>query len=180
LLDCIVLGDSIALGLSQARPDCEVAAEPGITSERFVQTRLTARQARVAIISLGVNDVDGTTTANNLELLRGTITAVAVYWLAAGSNPLTREAIRSVAERHGDRLIDVAPLAGPDHIHPDRAGYATLATQTGAAIGGRVTPAAAPAGIQTPAEAFRAFPDMKIWNGPGNLNGVTVNGPIQP
>src|SRR5258708_6466334 len=71
LLDCIVLGDSIAFGLGQARPDCEVVAVSGITSERYVQSFLTARRARTVVISLGVNDGAGVATADNLRRLSG-------------------------------------------------------------------------------------------------------------
>jgi lysophospholipase L1-like esterase len=75
MLDCIILGDSIAVGLGQARPDCDVFAVSGITSDRYVQTLLTSRQARTVIISLGVNDGEGAATADNLLRLRAAITA---------------------------------------------------------------------------------------------------------
>jgi lysophospholipase L1-like esterase len=127
LLDCLVLGDSIAVGVGQAKPGCLVVAETGITSERYVHTLLVARTARIAIISLGVNDSDDVDTVDNLLRLRSAITARTVYWLLAGINKRSREAARLVATKFRDRLVDVAPLAGPDHLHPDRAGYARLA-----------------------------------------------------
>jgi lysophospholipase L1-like esterase len=138
LLDCLVLGDSIAVGVGQAKPACHVVAEVGITSERYVHTRLiahTAHTARIAIISLGVNDSADVDTVDNLLRLRHAITARTVYWLLAGTNQRARDAARMVAFRFHDRLIDVAPLAGPDHLHPDRAGYARLASITRAGTG---------------------------------------------
>jgi hypothetical protein len=73
LLDCIVLGDSIAVGVGQARPDCQTIAVSGITSEHYVQMFGGAPQARTAIISLGVNDGDASATGDNLAKLRGRI-----------------------------------------------------------------------------------------------------------
>jgi lysophospholipase L1-like esterase len=166
VLDCIILGDSIAVGLGQARPDCVVFAVSGISSERYLQVFPTTAEARIAIISLGVNDGEGAATADNLRLLRRKVTASTIYWLVAGSNPAIRAAVHTVAGEFADRLIDVAPLAGPDHIHPDRAGYAALAAQTGGA----------PAQTPPAAAAFAEFPGLKIWNGPYNLNGVPTKG----
>ena len=131
MLECLVLGDSIAVGVGQARPECRVIAVSGISSERYVQTLLAPRRARTAVISLGVNDRDDVPTVDNLLLLRRSIAANHVYWLLAGINPRARDAARIVARLYRDRLIDVAPLAGPDHLHPGRAGYAALATATG-------------------------------------------------
>jgi hypothetical protein len=181
LLDCLVLGDSIAVGVGQARPDCGVVAESGISSERYVQSLLAPRQARTVVISLGVNDSDSIATADNLRRLRNAVRAHTVYWLLVGSNRRTRDAARMVAVTYGDRLIDVAPLAGPDHIHPDRAGYAVLAARTGGATVGNPAPTmpARGLGLRTSPEDFRAFPGMHVWNGPANLNGVPVNGPVR-
>jgi lysophospholipase L1-like esterase len=130
VLDCLVLGDSIAVGVGQARPGCHVVAETGITSERYVHTMLVARSARIAVISLGVNDSGDVNTVENLLRLRQAITAKTVYWLLAGTNQRSRDAARVVASKFHDRLIDTAPLAGPDHLHPDRAGYTKLAVIT--------------------------------------------------
>jgi lysophospholipase L1-like esterase len=170
LFDCLVLGDSIAVGLGQVRPECAVVAISGITSERYVQTLLAPRRARTVIISLGVNDGDGVSIIDNLRLLRRTIAADTVYWLLAGTNPRARDAARAVAALYRDRLIDVAPLAGPDHVHPNRAGYALLARETG---GTRRQPSTTQHILSTQND-FRPFPGMKVWNGPGNLNGVPV------
>ncbi len=175
MLDCIILGDSIAAGLGQARPDCTIAAVSGINSARYVQTFAGMAHARTAIISLGVNDGEGVATADNLSRLRREVSADVVYWLLTGGNPRAREAAQLVAGRFGDRLIDVAPLTGADHVHPDRAGYARLAAETG---GRGIAPPARTSAYQdfkAPAQVYRDFP-MKVWNGPYNLNGMPVTG----
>lgn len=174
MLDCIVLGDSIAVGVGQARPDCQTIAVSGVTSEHYVQMFAGAQQAHTAIISLGVNDGDGVATADNLSRLRGRVAANNVYWLLSGTNEHIRDAVRTIAGRFGDRLIDVLPLAGPDHIHPDRTGYAKLATETLGSGAGTSAQASAYQDFPPPESVYRAFPTMKIWNGPDNLNGVPV------
>jgi hypothetical protein len=175
LLDCIVLGDSIAVGVGQARPDCQTIAVSGISSDHFVQTFSGESQARTAIISLGVNDGDGVATADNLAKLRGRVTADTVYWLVSGTNERIRDAVRAIAGRFGDRLIDVSPLAGADHIHPDRTGYALLASETRGGVAASTTAShTAYQDFPPQDQVYRAFPGMKVWNGPENVNGVPV------
>jgi lysophospholipase L1-like esterase len=130
LLDCVALGDSIAVGVGHARPDCKVMAVTGITSGRYVELLPPLRATQTAIISLGVNDSDDMDTLANLRRLRSEVRAKTVYWMLVGTNPRSRDAVRLVAAEYRDRMIDVAPLAGPDHIHPDRTGYARLAAAT--------------------------------------------------
>lgn len=151
------------MGLAQARPDCAVEAFSGITSARYVQTFAGVAHARTAIISLGVNDGDGVATAENLSRLRGEVSANRVYWLMTGSNPRARQAVREVAARFGDQLVDAAPLAGPDHVHPDRAGYARLAEKTGGrGSGGRF--ASAYQDFASPLRVYHAFPGWTVLN----------------
>jgi lysophospholipase L1-like esterase len=180
MLDCLVLGDSIAVGVGQARPECRVVAVSGITSERFVQTLLAAQTAEIVVISLGVNDGAGMDTFANLRRLRAAVTARTVYWLLPGTNPHVREAIRAVATLHPDRLIDVAPLAGADGLHPDRAGYAVLAEQTREATDRGAPAASAYRDFVSPGEVYRAFPGVTVWRGPYNANGRYVPGSGQP
>lgn len=155
-----------------------MAAVSGISSERYVQTFTGMAHARTAIISLGVNDGDAIATADNLARLRGLVSADVIYWLLTGGNPRARVAVQAVAARFGDRLIDAAPLTGPDHVQPDRTGYARLAVETGgkgAGAGGSTQVASAYRDFQTPARVYRDFPTtMKVWNGPYNLNGMPV------
>jgi hypothetical protein len=180
LLDCIILGDSIAVGLGQARPDCTVEASSGITSGRYVQTFVGAAHVRTAIISLGVNDGEGVATAENLTRLRGLVSANVVYWLLTGGNPRARDAVREVAARFGDRLIDAAPLTGSDHIHPDRTGYARLAAETGGRGRGGPYYASPYRDFPSSARVYRAFPGVQVWNGPYMLNGSPAGSWTRP
>lgn len=174
MLDCIVLGDSIAAGIGQARPDCQTMAISGISSDHYVQIFPGTPQAHTAIISLGVNDSDGVATADNLARLRGRVVADTVYWLVSGTNEHIRDAVRATAGRFGDKLIDVTPLAGADHIHPDRTGYARLAAETGGTGAGGSAAASAYRDVPPRQWINRSIPGLKVWNGPDNLNGEPV------
>jgi lysophospholipase L1-like esterase len=127
---CLVVGDSIAVGVAQYRLDCVAIAKTGITSGRYVRTLLKPATAGTVVISLGVNDDDASDTLDNLREVRRTIRGQTVYWLLPGIRPHAQSAIRTVAHEFGDRLIDTKPLAGPDHLHPTGAGYHWLAAQT--------------------------------------------------
>ncbi len=129
MIHCIVIGDSLAVGIAHARPDCVSAAQVGISSSEYATTRLGGIEtADIAIISLGANDGAGTPTEENLRRVRNAVIARSVVWLVPNASTATRAAIATVAAEQRDGIIDVRPLVGPDGIHP--AAYATLAEQT--------------------------------------------------
>ena len=132
MLDCLILGDSIAVGVAQMRPACESAARVGINSSSFVTTMLGAAQRSVesVVISLGVNDGPAVATLSNLRRLRLGLQARQVTWLLPGLKDEVRTAIRTVAAEHGDRLVDTRPHVGADHLHPNATGYRLIAAAT--------------------------------------------------
>jgi lysophospholipase L1-like esterase len=129
LIPCLVIGDSIAVGVGQYLTECRTEARVGITSQQFVHEMLSPQNADTVVISLGVNDGPSPLTTANLQQVRETVRGRAVYWLLPPNHGYARAAIRSVAARFGDRLIDCAPEAGPDGLHPTGAGYRTLGAQ---------------------------------------------------
>jgi lysophospholipase L1-like esterase len=129
LAACLVIGDSIAVGIGQFLPDCHVEARVGISAGRFVHEILTPQSARKAVISLGVNDgLAAVATARELRAVRRSTNSPIVYWVLPASHRDARAAIRMVAQEFGDRLIDAGPMAGEDGLHPTSAGYRTLAS----------------------------------------------------
>ena len=129
MLPCLILGDSLALGIGQYRPECRTAAQVGITSARYIQTLLIDQSATTALISLGVNDGDEAPTLDNLRQVRRHVHAQKVFWLLPGIKPHARAAIRQVAVEFDDFLVDTSYEAGPgDHLHPNRDGYKFLAS----------------------------------------------------
>lgn len=119
MIDCLILGDSIAVGVAQHRPECQVEARVGVSAAAFhaVQT-----SAGTVIISLGSND--GADPTNALLKLRERIDAKSVVWIV----PVIRWTahVRRVADLYGDTTITV--MAGPDGVHP--ASYRALAQLT--------------------------------------------------
>ena len=132
MLDCLILGDSLAVGVGQARPGCDVVARVGINSSAYLHTLFaTVRKAASSVvISLGVNDDPAMNTLDNLRRLRTGLQATQVTWLLPGLKDNVRRAIQTVAAEHRDRLVDTKADAGADHLHPTAAGYRHIAAGT--------------------------------------------------
>ena len=126
MLPCLVIGDSIAVGVGQTLPECRTEARVGITSRQFVHELLTPQSADKVVISLGVNDGRAAYTIENLRHVRETVHGRLVYWLLPAHHDDARSAIHAVASQFGDRIIDCTPEAGPDGLHPTGAGYRRL------------------------------------------------------
>lgn len=161
MLDCLILGDSIALGVGQARPACQTVARTGITSGAWLQTYLPATpvSAGSVVISLGVNDDPSMDTAANLRRLRGSLRAASVTWLLPGLKPDVRRHVTEVARQFGDRVLDTAGEAGPDRLHPSRDGYRVIAswTEQGGAPAATLLAARARPAFAAPAYAAPAY-----------------------
>ena len=128
MIPCLVIGDSIAVGVGQTLPECRTQARTGINSRQFVHELLSPQQADKVVISLGVNDGPSAYTIPNLLRVRETVKGRMVYWLLPPHHDYARIAIRTVAAQFGDWLIDCTPTAGPDGLHPTGAGYRMLGT----------------------------------------------------
>ncbi len=125
---CMILGDSLAVGVAAFRPNCLAVAQVGISSTVFVNTKgLDFEPAQTALISLGANDWSPSSTLLNLRRLRAEVVANKVYWLIPHKSPQMRAAIIAAAADHGDFIIDTAPLVGPDDLHPTQSGYKKIA-----------------------------------------------------
>ena len=58
MLECLIIGDSIAVGTSRARPECVAYVQGGINSYQWVNKFVNNSPyiANTVIISLGSND----------------------------------------------------------------------------------------------------------------------------
>lgn len=123
MLECLILGDSIAVGVHQTRPDCAVYAKSGINSRdfvnRFIGKDLTAD---TVLISLGSNDYAQIKTKNELLDLRSQVVAKKVYWVLPAIKPNVQEIVEEVANTYGDWIIRI-PNLSKDKIHPTYKGY---------------------------------------------------------
>jgi hypothetical protein len=173
MLDCLILGDSIALGVGQARSGCEVAARVGITSANYLHSVFTTvpKAAASIVISLGVNDDPAASTLDNLRQLRAGLQAGQVTWLLPGLKEDVRRAIQIVAAEHHDRLLDTRAVVGPDHLHPTGAGYRFLAASIGNDSRIKVAHATAATRPTLAANPPRFLPMVQVPAVPASLQG---------
>ena len=123
MLECLILGDSIAVGTHQARPECAVYARGGINSRDFVNRYIGKDLvADTVVISLGSNDHKGIKTKNELMDLRSQVVAKKVYWILPAIKPDIQEIVEEVAHKYGDCIIRIPNLSN-DGVHPTRQGY---------------------------------------------------------
>jgi lysophospholipase L1-like esterase len=134
VIDCLIVGDSIGVGVSQVRKECRAYVKSGINSTIWNRTYLhNLEPTRVLIISLGANDTRQIDTEANVRLLRNKTTATRVFWLLPSERlkPRAVAAVRRVAEEFGDTVIErpTADISG-DGVHPTGIGYKKLAEKT--------------------------------------------------
>ena len=123
MLECLILGDSIAVGIQQQRPECKSYAQVGINSRNF-NKKYNNRDftAKIVAISLGSNDGKNIKTINELIELRHRVKADKVYWIVPANNLDIQVAVENVAEMFGDWTIRI-PHLSLDGVHPTSKGY---------------------------------------------------------
>jgi lysophospholipase L1-like esterase len=130
MLDCLIVGDSIAVGTHQFKPECAVYAKGGINSKQWVDKNIqnTPLQAKTIIISLGSNDHKYVKTEGELQTVRQLTKADRVYWILPAIKPDIQEIVKKVAAQYGDTVLPITSLQ-PDKIHPSWAGYKQIAKE---------------------------------------------------
>ena len=130
MIDCLIVGDSIAVGTHQQRPECVAHAHGGINSSDWNRIYLSGNiNARAVIISLGSNDWRSINTMGNLKALREQVKAERVFWILPAIKPDRQEMIRKIAEVYGDMVLPIPELSR-DGVHPTPRGYRELARAT--------------------------------------------------
>lgn len=127
MIDCLIIGDSIAVGTHQFKKECVSYSKGGWNTWQwnrgFGDKDLTAN---VVIISLGTNDHKGVKTYQELEKTRSKVKASRVYWVLPAIKPEIQQIVREIAEKNGDFILPITSLQ-PDKIHPSWAGYKDIA-----------------------------------------------------
>jgi lysophospholipase L1-like esterase len=128
MLDCLILGDSIAVGTSQARPECVSYSKGGINSYDWLNKNVgkSPYVAKHVIISLGSNDHKGIKTESELNTIRQLTKADRVYWILPAIKPDIQEMVRRIAVENGDVILPIKDLSS-DQVHPTAKGYKQLA-----------------------------------------------------
>ena len=134
MLECLILGDSLAVGVGQIRTECVTRAKSGINSYDYVNRHLLHTKgdarAKTVIISLGSNDTEKINTFEELDTLRQLVQADRVYWILPNIKETKRKAVWEVARKYNDWVIDARGVdRSPDAVHPTYNGYKELAKQ---------------------------------------------------
>jgi lysophospholipase L1-like esterase len=132
MIECLILGDSIAKGVSDVRKDCVAHVRSGINSHDYVNRHLLYTggdtRARTVIISLGSNDTKNINTFEELHTLRQLVSADRVYWIIPNIKETKRRAVWDVARRYNDWVIDSRSYdRSSDTVHPTYSGYRAMA-----------------------------------------------------
>lgn len=129
MIECLILGDSIAVGVGQMRPECVVEAKSGINSEDYANGLFRHFQlvdSKKTIISLGSNDAYVESYKPMLalrELIKGD-----VIWILSSNNEESRFAALTIAKHFGDSVVDTrAYPMSQDGVHPTASGYKQIA-----------------------------------------------------
>lgn len=136
MLDCLVLGDSIAVGTQMIKKECVAYAKSGYTSREYNKEFVKDKKefkSEIVIISLGTNDFKGIDTLEELRYVRKNVKASRVYWIEPPCNEYfckknVNAFVRQIAQENGDFLIGTKKLQ-KDNIHPSVAGYKEIAEQ---------------------------------------------------
>ena len=133
MIDCLIMGDSIAVGTKMFRPECVAYAQGGITSigwnKKFGNNDLTAE---TVIISLGTNDwVKADTYAMLMNIRTKIKGSKRVFWILPNeeSKPLIVHQVYEVANQFNDIVLPTTRWQ-KDKIHPSWEGYKSIAERS--------------------------------------------------
>lgn len=128
MLECLIIGDSIATGVAQHRPECVMYAKVGIDTHSWNNKFLyLGKDAKHTIISLGSND-NAFSSVQELETTRKNLTGK-VTWIVPRNSYSKQEDVEAVAKKYKDNLLYINEVIR-DGVHPTAREYRRLAEQT--------------------------------------------------
>ena len=136
MIDCMIIGDSIAVGTAMARKECVSYSRGGWNSWQWNKDYLSvasSKPTKTLIISLGANDHKGVKTEEELRKMRSAVKADRVFWISPGSErkPVPQAAIEKIAKEYGDIVLPRPEKhMSADGVHPTGTGYKLLGEQT--------------------------------------------------
>lgn len=130
MIECMIIGDSIAVGLHRERKECAMYARGGWNTwqwnKDYSQNDLTSENV---IISLGSNDHKGIKTREELEKLRAKVKGKQVFWILPAIKPHIQEIVIDIAAKYGDTVLPIRGLE-KDGVHPSTNGYKDLSLRS--------------------------------------------------
>ncbi len=136
MLECMIIGDSIAVGVAMVRKECVSYSRGGWNSWQWNKDYLHLAMTKpyeTVIISLGANDHKGVKTESELRKMRENIQGKRVFWISPGMDrkPIAQTAIEKIAKEYGDVVLPRPQNhMSTDKIHPTVKGYKILGEQT--------------------------------------------------
>lgn len=135
MIDCMIIGDSIAVGVSMVRKECVSHSKGGWNSWQWNKDylhKVVDKPAQTVIISLGANDHKGVSTEKELRKMRAGLNGKRVFWIDPGQDrkPIPHAAIVKIAAEYGDTILPrPKDHMSTDGVHPTGKGYRILAEQ---------------------------------------------------
>jgi hypothetical protein len=129
MLDCLILGDSIAVGTQRFMNECQAVARVGINSKNYNRDYTNNYKAKSVIISLGSNDHKSVDTKKELEKLRNRVDPNSrVFWIVPAINNEVQDIVKLIAEQNHDTIVNIKKTE-PDGVHPTWTGYRDIVKQ---------------------------------------------------
>jgi hypothetical protein len=116
MIECLILGDSIAVGVGSVSPKCETIAKVGINSKNFVVSRKYIPAAKTTVISLGSNDGNAD-FSKYIKALRKKVSGK-VVWILSNNNAKSRNIVLNIARQNGDSVVYLSQFKSADGVHP--------------------------------------------------------------
>jgi len=129
MFECLIVGDSIGVGVSNIRKECVAYVKGGINSKQWLDKNIqnTPLIAKHVIISLGSNDHKYVKTEEELRVIRKLTSAQRVFWIMPSDKfPAAQSAVWHVANENNDTILRTNRMQ-TDNVHPSWAGYKELA-----------------------------------------------------
>jgi lysophospholipase L1-like esterase len=137
MLECLIMGDSIAVGTKMFAPkECVSYSKGGYNTWQWNKKwGKTPLEAKTIVISLGTNDHSGVDTKKEFTKIRTRIKVDNVVWIMPPCNkgfckPKVNALVKSIAVSYGDRIISTSYVQ-PDNVHPSWRGYKDLVKKAG-------------------------------------------------
>jgi hypothetical protein len=124
MLECLIIGDSIASGIASVRRDCVQLTEIGLNSQQWYtkysnRPLLDMESYRYVVISLGSNDV-GADCEAYMKKVRAKIHSSNVIWVLPSDEVKAEQfkIVEKIAAQMGDSTLSIKDKVGKDKIHP--------------------------------------------------------------
>ena len=124
MLECLIIGDSIASGIATVKPNCAQLAEIGLNSQQWntkygKRPLLDMESYRYVVISLGSNDI-GADCEIHMRRIRAKIQSNRVIWILPSDEVKAEQfkIVEKIATQMGDSTLSIKDKVGKDKIHP--------------------------------------------------------------